>query len=63
MSFWPPLLTARASSSTPALCTSRNLAPRNLRSTLSSVVAGDGWVEIPDNREGIPTGETVEVQQ
>ncbi|MFC7072827.1 hypothetical protein ACFQJ7_13880 [Halovenus rubra] len=26
-------------------------------------MAGDGWVEIPDNREGIPTGETVEVQQ
>lgn len=30
---------------------------------LSSVTAADGWVEIPDAREGIPAGELVSVQQ
>jgi molybdopterin molybdotransferase len=30
---------------------------------LSSVTAADGWVEIPESREGIPAGETVRVQQ
>ena len=29
---------------------------------LSSVTAADGWVEIPEQREGIPAGETVTVQ-
>jgi molybdopterin molybdotransferase len=32
-------------------------------SVMSSVAAADGWVEIPDSREGIPAGETVEVQE
>lgn len=31
--------------------------------TLSSGLSGDGWVEIPEHREGIPAGETVAVQQ
>lgn len=30
---------------------------------LSSVTFADGWVEIPESREGIPAGETVTVQQ
>ncbi|NEU56014.1 gephyrin-like molybdotransferase Glp [Halorussus sp. MSC15.2] len=29
---------------------------------LSSVALADGWVEVPEEREGIPEGETVEVQ-
>jgi molybdopterin molybdotransferase len=29
---------------------------------LSSVALADGWVEVPEPREGIPEGETVEVQ-
>jgi molybdopterin molybdotransferase len=29
----------------------------------SSVTVADGWVEVPDEREGIPAGETVTVQQ
>jgi molybdopterin molybdotransferase len=28
---------------------------------MSSVAAADGWVEIPESREGIPAGETVDV--
>jgi molybdopterin molybdotransferase len=32
-------------------------------SVMSSVAAADGWVEIPESREGIPAGETVEVQE
>jgi len=30
---------------------------------MSSVSAADGWVEIPESREGIPAGETVTVQE
>mgnify|MGYP002760837137 CR=1 FL=1 len=30
---------------------------------LSSVTGADGWVEVPESREGIPAGETVAVQQ
>lgn len=30
---------------------------------LSSVTVADGWVEVPESREGIPAGETVPVQQ
>jgi len=30
---------------------------------MSSVATADGWVEIPESREGIPAGETVAVQQ
>ena len=30
---------------------------------MSSVAFADGWVEIPESREGIPAGETVTVQQ
>jgi molybdopterin molybdotransferase len=30
---------------------------------MSSVTRADGWVEIPESREGIPAGETVTVQQ
>jgi molybdopterin molybdotransferase len=30
---------------------------------LSSVTAADGWVEIPESREGIPAGERVSVQE
>ena len=29
---------------------------------LSSVALADGWVEVPEGREGIPEGETVSVQ-
>lgn len=29
---------------------------------LSSVALADGWVEVPESREGIPEGETVPVQ-
>lgn len=30
---------------------------------MSSISFADGWVEIPEQREGIPAGETVQVQQ
>lgn len=30
---------------------------------LSTLTVGNGWVEVPDGREGIPTGERVDVQQ
>jgi molybdopterin molybdotransferase len=30
---------------------------------LSSVTAADGWVAVPESREGVPAGETVTVQQ
>lgn len=30
---------------------------------MSSVAFADGWVEVPESREGIPAGETVTVQQ
>jgi molybdopterin molybdotransferase len=30
---------------------------------MSSVAAADGWVEVPESREGVPAGETVAVQE
>ncbi len=30
---------------------------------MSSITLADGWVEIPDSREGFPSGETVDVQR
>jgi molybdopterin molybdotransferase len=29
---------------------------------LSTVALADGWVQIPESREGIPAGETVAVE-